>query len=51
VFFADLGGFARPGTRARHEHYLELVERLPVPNVCIAGNHDLDDPGASATWA
>jgi hypothetical protein len=51
LFLANLGDFAGPGTRERHEHYLRLVERLPMPNVCIVGNHDLDDPGASATWA
>ena len=51
LFFANLGDFAGPGTRERHEHYLRLVERLPMPNVCIVGNHDLDDPAAPATWA
>jgi hypothetical protein len=51
LFFANLGDFAGPGTRERHEHYLRLVERLPMPNVCIVGNHDLDDPGGPATWA
>jgi hypothetical protein len=51
VFFGHLGDFAGPGTRERHEHYLRLVERLPVPNVCIVGNHDLDDPGGPETWA
>ena len=51
LFFANLGDFAGPGTRERHEHYLRLVERLPIPNVCIVGNHDLDDPAAPATWA
>ena len=47
VFFANLGDFAGPGTRARHEHYLELVAPLPVPNVCLIGNHDLEDPRGS----
>ena len=51
VFFANLGDFAGPGTRERHEHYLRLVEALPVPDVCIVGNHDLDDPGAPEAWA
>jgi hypothetical protein len=32
------------GTPDRHERYLELVEPLPFPNLCIVGNHDLDDP-------
>ena len=50
LFFANLGDFAGPGTRERHEHYLGLVEELPVPDVCIVGNHDLDDPGAADTW-
>jgi hypothetical protein len=43
VFFANLGDFARPGTPERHEHYLRLVEPLPIPDVCVVGNHDLDD--------
>jgi hypothetical protein len=51
VFFANLGDFAGPGTLARHEHYLRLVADLPVPDVCIVGNHDLDAPGAPAAWA
>jgi hypothetical protein len=50
VFFANLGDFAGPGTRERHEHYLELVGDLPVPDVCVVGNHDLDDPGAPEAW-
>jgi len=51
LFFANLGDFAGPGTRERHEHYLELVEALPIPDVCIVGNHDLDDPAAPDAWA
>ena len=43
VFFANLGDFAGPGTRDRHERYLELVEPLPIPELCVIGNHDLDD--------
>jgi hypothetical protein len=50
LFFANLGDFAGPGTRERHEHYLRLVEELPVPDVCIVGNHDLDDPDARDAW-
>lgn len=50
VFFANLGDFAGPGTRERHEHYLQLVEGLPFPDVCIVGNHDLDDPSAPEAW-
>ena len=51
VFFANLGDFVGPGTRARHEHYLELVAPLPVPNVCLIGNHDLEDRRGSEAWA
>jgi Calcineurin-like phosphoesterase len=43
AFFANLGDFAGPGTMERHERYLELVAGLPVPDLCIVGNHDLDD--------
>jgi hypothetical protein len=42
AFVAQLGDFAGPGTRERHERYLELVEPLGLPNICIVGNHDLD---------
>ncbi|MDQ3765892.1 MAG: metallophosphoesterase [Actinomycetota bacterium] len=45
VFFAHLGDFAGPGTIERHDHYLGLVGELQVPNICVVGNHDLDDPG------
>jgi hypothetical protein len=51
LFFAHLGDFAGPGTRERHEHYLELVEALAIPNVCLIGNHDLEDGGAPEAWA
>ena len=51
VFLANLGDFAGPGTRERHEHYLQLVRDLPVPDLCIVGNHDLDDPSAPQAWA
>jgi hypothetical protein len=50
VFLANLGDFAGPGTRERHRHYLKLVRDLPVPDVCVVGNHDLDDPGALQAW-
>jgi Calcineurin-like phosphoesterase len=50
VFFANLGDFAGPGTRERHEHYLELVTGLSIPNVCLIGNHDLEDPGGLDAW-
>jgi 3',5'-cyclic AMP phosphodiesterase CpdA len=51
LFFANLGDFAGPGTPERHADYLRLVEGLPVPNLCVVGNHDLDDPGARAAWS
>lgn len=51
VFFANLGDFAGPGTVARHEHYLGLVEPLSIPNICVVGNHDLDDESGSETFA
>src|SRR5437868_9197299 len=44
AFFANLGDFAGPGTPERHEHYLGLVAGLPIPDLCVVGNHDLDDP-------
>ncbi len=52
TFFAHLGDFAGPGTLERHRHYLRLVEPLgEVPNVCVIGNHDLDDLEAPAAWS
>jgi hypothetical protein len=51
VFFANLGDFAGPGTPERHARYLELVDGLPMPDVCLVGNHDLDDPGGPDAWA
>jgi hypothetical protein len=51
VFFAHLGDFAGPGTPERHRHYLELVSGLRVPNVCLIGNHDLEDPRAGDAWS
>jgi hypothetical protein len=50
LFFANLGDFAGPGTHERHEHYLKHVEELSLPDVCVVGNHDLDDPGAAEAW-
>jgi len=50
VFFANLGDFAGPGTIERHEHYLELVSALPFPDVCLIGNHDLEDPRGGEAW-
>ena len=51
VFLANLGDFAGPGTPDRHRHYLRLVSALPFPDVCVVGNHDLDDPGGRRAWA
>jgi hypothetical protein len=51
AFFANLGDFAGPGTRERHRHYLDLVAPLPMPDVCLIGNHDLEDPGGPEAWA
>jgi hypothetical protein len=51
VFFANLGDFAGPGTLDRHERYLELVEPLAIPSLCVVGNHDLDDPSGPAAFA
>jgi hypothetical protein len=51
VFFANLGDFAGPGTRERHEEYLRRLEGLPVPDLCMIGNHDLDDPSGPEAWA
>ncbi len=50
LFFINLGDFAGPGTRDRHDAYLRLVEPLEIPNVCVVGNHDLDDPSGRETW-
>jgi len=51
VFFANLGDFAGPGTLERHRQYLDLVEPLDLPNLCLVGNHDLEDPHAVEAWA
>src|SRR3954469_2754426 len=50
LFFANLGDFAGPGTLERHQAYLRLVEALRIPNICVVGNHDLDDPTGWALW-
>lgn len=44
LFMANLGDFAGPGTVDRHEHYLELVGDLNIPDICAIGNHDRDNP-------
>ena len=50
VFFANLGDFAGPGTRARHDAYLAVVDPLPMPDICVVGNHDLDDDHGAGAW-
>lgn len=50
AFFANLGDFAGPGTPDRHERYLDLVAPLPVPDLCVVGNHDLDDAAGAETF-
>jgi len=50
VFFANLGDLAGPGTHERHQHYLELVASLSIPNVCLVGNHDLEDARGPEAW-
>jgi hypothetical protein len=50
AFFANLGDFAGPGTPDRHEQYLKLVAPLELPNVCLVGNHDLEDPAGAAAF-
>lgn len=50
LFFANLGDFAGPGTRERHEAYIRLVEPLGIPDICVVGNHDLDDSSGRETW-
>jgi len=51
VFFANMGDFAGPGTVDRHMHYLDLVEPLPIPNLCVIGNHDFDDVSGPDTFS
>ena len=50
VFFANLGDFAGPGSPERHRQYLELVASLAVPNLCLVGNHDLEDSRGPEAW-
>ena len=35
----------------RHEDWLRLVEPLGLPNICVVGNHDLDEPGGRDAWS
>ncbi len=50
AFFVNLGDFAGPGTSERHAHYLRRMESLQIPNLCVVGNHDLDDPSGPETF-
>jgi hypothetical protein len=45
LFFANLGDFSGPGTAERHAAYLRLLEAATIPNICLMGNHDMDDAG------
>jgi len=51
AFFVNLGDFAGPGTIDRHMHYLDMVKGLPVPDLCVIGNHDFDDLNGPETFA
>jgi 3',5'-cyclic AMP phosphodiesterase CpdA len=51
AFIVNLGDLAGPGTPDRHAHYLELVRNLETPNVCLIGNHDLEDPRGGDAWS
>jgi hypothetical protein len=51
LFFVNLGDFAGPGTIERHEAYLQLVDPLQIPNICVVGNHDLDHASGTEVWA
>jgi hypothetical protein len=51
LFFANLGDFAGPGTLDRHASYLRTVEKLPIPDICVVGNHDLDSPSGLESFA
>src|SRR3954465_4563784 len=51
AFIINHGDLAGPGTPDRHARYLELVEHLQIPNVCLIGNHDLEDPAGDDAWA
>jgi hypothetical protein len=50
LFYVNLGDFSGPGTPARHTHYLRLVERFSLPNLCVFGNHDSDSPAGWETF-
>src|SRR5918993_532381 len=50
LFFANLGDFAGPGVPERHLRYLDLVAELPIPDVCLIGNHDLENPRGAESF-
>jgi len=50
-FIVNLGDFAGPGTMERHERYLRMVEKLSIPNICIRGNHEQDDPAGVESYS
>ncbi len=43
IFFANMGDFSGPGSIDRHEHYIHMVDKLTIPNICIIGGHENDD--------
>jgi hypothetical protein len=49
-FAVTLGDFAGPGTLDRHDHYLSMARKLDIPNICVLGNHDRDDPVGVANF-
>lgn len=51
AFFANLGDFAGPGTRARHEHYADMIAHCALPSVAVTGNHELDDASGAGNFA
>ena len=50
LFFANLGDFAGPGSMDRHQRYLRLAEPLDVPNICVIGAHERDDPAGEENY-
>lgn len=50
LFFANLGDFAGPGTMEQHQHYRALLQNLSSPDICVMGNHELDDDTGEANF-